>query len=114
METEKIEVLINSITDDEDIKQSLWIAVLEGLSLSHLSNHAKYLSFHNNFHNKYDSKIVELYLSKSFKKKLEQRSFDCALEFSVFILKNVGCSIEDISEFLSINKNRTNRIINGL
>lgn len=110
-EHKEIQKIINSLTDDEDHRQSLWIHYLEGNSPNSFVDHLQQVALHDKLFNKIRSGILFLRCNPPPERFMEFISNFSDFERSIMFLLMLDFSLTDISEYKTISIIRLHQII---
>jgi hypothetical protein len=104
----KINEFIDNLTNDEDDRQDLWIAYLEGNSVEDLSSYLNYIKAKKHID------ITLLKVNPYYIKKIYE-NINCLTSFeqSIILLYTIGIDIDNISWYKGIDRVRTIQVINS-
>jgi hypothetical protein len=109
--TEEVNLLISSLTNDEDQRQELWAHYLNGNAPSSLASHLEHIQEEDAIEVELQSQLYRLFKAPPSDKLHELLSHFSPIEQSIVCLLALGLSIEQVSGYKRISEVRIRQVI---
>lgn len=107
----EVNLLINSLTDNEDLRQDLWVFYLSGNSPEAISEHLAKISIEYEDHDNVRQNLWSILKNPPSDGLTSTLETFTDYERSIIFLMLVGCTVDQISQHKGINQVRVRQVL---